>query len=431
MGEKFDVIVVGAGVCGLSAAYTLAAAGLKTIVIDRGLNPGSKNVMGGVLYRHAMEELIPDFWKEAPLERPIVEQSMWLMDKESVIKNGYKDNIWANPPHNCYTVFRGKFDQWFAKKCVDAGVLIISETVAKNFLFKNDKVIGVQTDRPQGDIYADVVIVADGVNSLLSKQLGFHKEWKSKEVALVVMEVLKLPAAKIEERFNLNKGMGATIEVFGDSTMNMLGTSYIYTHKEHLSIGSGVLLSQLSDSGLKPYNLLEYFKKNPMIMPLLEGAEPVEYYAHLIPEGGYRSIPKLYGNGVLVAGDAAQMVNSIHREGSNLAMMSGRLAAETAIIANRLGEFSERALSKYEEMLKDSFVIKDLRKYKDAAHVIAENKHYFGTYVPLANRSIRQILTVDGTSKRAKQWEILKDAFKTRSLLKTFWDIIKLLKALI
>jgi Dehydrogenases (flavoproteins) len=90
LAEKFDVIVVGAGVSGLAAAYVMAKEGLNVIVIEKGKYPGSKNVMGGVLYRHMMEEIIPEFWKEAPLERPIVEQNFWLLGKESVAKTGYK-----------------------------------------------------------------------------------------------------------------------------------------------------------------------------------------------------------------------------------------------------------------------------------------------------------------------------------------------------
>src|ERR1035437_7817031 len=200
---------------------------------------------------------------------------------------------WSKAPYNNFTVFRGKFDQWFAKKCIEVGALIVNETVVKECIVENNKVVGIRTDRPDGDIYADVVVLADGVNSLLGKSLGFHKEWRKDQVALAVMEELKMPSEKIEERFNLDKGMGATIEIFGDGTLGMVGTAFIYTNKEHISIGCGALLSQMYTKRENPYELLEHIKNHPVIKPLIARREPCEYYAHLIPEGGYKSVPKL------------------------------------------------------------------------------------------------------------------------------------------
>lgn len=95
MSEKFDVIVVGAGPAGTACAYKCAKEGLNVLLIERGEYPGSKNVMGGVLYRKQLEEIIPEFWKEAPLERPVVEQRFWMMDKESVVQFGYKGLEWG------------------------------------------------------------------------------------------------------------------------------------------------------------------------------------------------------------------------------------------------------------------------------------------------------------------------------------------------
>ncbi|MFL0197957.1 FAD-dependent oxidoreductase [Clostridium sp. WILCCON 0269] len=429
MSEKFDAIVVGAGVAGLSAAYVMAKAGLKVIVIEKGKYPGAKNVMGGVLYRHMMDEIIPDFWKEAPLERPIVEQRFWLMDGNSAVQTGYRDMEWSKPPYNNFTVFRGKFDQWFAKKCIEAGALIINETVVKECIVESNRVVGVFTDRPDGKIYADVVVLADGVNSLLSKSLGFHGEWRKDEVALAVMEELKIPSQKIEERFNLNKGMGATIEIFGDGTLGMVGTAFIYTNKEHISIGCGALLSQMANEQVKPYELLEYIKHHPMIKPLIDGGESCEYYAHLIPEGGYKSIPKLVGDGVILVGDAAQFVNGIHREGSNLGMTSGRFAAETIIRAKELDQFSERTLSYYQKLIKDSFIMKDLKKYKNASHVLEENPHFFNHYIPAANKAMSEMFTVDGVSKKDKQKLIIKQMTKGSSLWGLAKDGFKLFRA--
>ena len=337
MSEKFDCIVVGAGPAGISCAFELAKGGAQVLLIERGEYPGSKNVMGGVLYRKMMEDIIPEFYKEAPLERPIVEQRFMMMDKESAVTFGYKGMEWGQEPYNNFTVLRAKFDQWFAKKAVEQGAILVNETVVLECIIEDGKVVGVRTDRPGGEVYADVVILADGVNSLLAQSLGFHKEYRTDEVALATMEVLKLDTKVIEDRFNLEPNQGCTIELFGDATKGILGTGFLYTNKDSLSIGVGTLLSGLIKHKIKPYELLEYVKNHPMIRTLIQGSESQEYLAHLIPEGGYRSMGRIVGNGVIVIGDASQLVNAIHREGSNLAMTSGRLAAETVLLAKEAG----------------------------------------------------------------------------------------------
>lgn len=429
MPEKFDVIVVGAGPAGTACAYSCAKSGLKVLLIERGEYPGSKNVMGGVLYRKQTEDLIPEFWKEAPLERPVVEQRFWMMDKESVVQFGYKGLEWGVEPYNNFTVLRAHFDQWFAQKAVEQGALLINETVVTECIVENGKVIGVRTDRPDGEAFADVVVLADGVNSLLSKQLGFHREFRPDEVALTVMEVINLPKEKINDRFNLEGNHGTTIEIFGDSTQGNLGTAFLYTNKESLNIGVGTTLSSMIKAKLKPYELLDYLKKHPMVRPYIEGGESAEYLAHLIPEGGFRSVPRVAGNGVLVVGDAAQLVNAIHREGSNMAMASGKMAAEAIIEAKNEGNYSESSLNRYKEALYGSFIIKDLEKYKDAAHTFEKYPQYFKDYVPMMNKAMSKFFTVDGTPKREKQKEIMRSVTAEKGTLKVMQDVYRAWKA--
>ncbi|MGI6187519.1 MAG: FAD-dependent oxidoreductase, partial [Brevibacillus sp.] len=173
MAEKFDAIVVGAGPAGTACAYTLAKAGVNVLLLERGEYPGSKNVMGGVLYRKMMEDIIPGFYKEAPVERPIVEQRFMMLDEQSALTFSYKGLEWAKEPYNNFTVLRAKFDQWFADKAVQQGALLVNETVVRECIVEDGKVVGVRTDRPDGEVFADVVVLADGVNSLLAKSLGF------------------------------------------------------------------------------------------------------------------------------------------------------------------------------------------------------------------------------------------------------------------
>jgi len=409
MAEKFDVIVVGAGPAGTACAYTLAKAGANVLLMERGEYPGSKNVMGGVLYRKTMEDIIPEFYKEAPLERPIVEQRFMMLDKSSALTFSYKGLEWAQEPYNNFTVLRAKFDQWFADKAVKEGALLLNETVALECIVEDGKVVGIRTDRPDGDVYADVVVLADGVNSLLAKSLGFHKEFRPDEVALAVMEVLKLDRKIIEDRFSLEGDQGCTFEIFGDATKGILGTAWLYTNKDSLNIGVGAMLSGLIKHKIKPYELLDYVKNHPMLRPYIQGSEQQEYLAHLIPEGGYKSMPKVVGNGVIVVGDAAQLVNAIHREGSNMAMASGVMAAETILQAREAGDFSEKMLDLYRVKLLDSFVGQDLKKYKDATHHFEKFPQYFEQYIPMMNRAASQMFTVDGTSKWEKQKKIWRD----------------------
>lgn len=425
MPEKFDVIVVGAGPAGIACSYELAKAGIKVLLIERGEYPGSKNVMGGVLYRKMMEEIVPDFHKEAPVERPIVEQRFMLMDKTSAVTFSYKGMEWSQEPYNNFTVLRAKFDQWFAQKAVDRGALLVCETVVLECIVENGKVVGVKTDRPDGELRADVVVLADGVNSLLAKSLGFHKEFRPDEVALATMEILKLDKKIIEDRFNLEEGQGCTIELFGDATKGILGTGFLYTNKDTLSIGVGTLLSGLIKHKIKPYELMEYVKKHPMIRPYIQGGEPQEYLAHLIPEGGYKSIPKVVGAGVIVVGDAAQLVNAIHREGSNMAMTSGRLAAETIIAAKARDDYSEASLDAYRKALMGSFVGQDMKKYKDATHHFDKFPQYFDQYIPMMNRAASQMLTVDGTPKREKQRKIWRDMGNFRQKVRIARDFYR------
>ena len=115
--------------------------------------------------------------------------------------------------------------------------------------------------------------------------------------------------------------------------------TFIYTNKDSVSIGVGALIDHLLKKRMTPYELLENLKGHPIVRSLIQGGEVKEYLAHMIPEAGYHGIPKLYMAGLLVVGDAAMLVNSFFREGSNLAMISGKLAAEAVIRAKEKGDY--------------------------------------------------------------------------------------------
>src|ERR1019366_10251519 len=114
--DKFDSIVVGAGPAGISAAITMAKAGLNVAVLERGEYAGAKNVQGAVLYSKMLQEIVPEFWKDCPLERSIVEENLWVLTENSGIRVGYKSADYdKTAPAICYTIIRTEFDKWYAK----------------------------------------------------------------------------------------------------------------------------------------------------------------------------------------------------------------------------------------------------------------------------------------------------------------------------
>lgn len=424
--NKTEVIVVGGGPAGISCAVTIARAGKKVVLIERGKFSGSKNVFGGAIYAQPTREIFPDFEKTAPLERKNIEHKFALLGEDDATVISYKKKH-ENPVS--YTVVRGKFDRWMAEQAKQEGVILVEETVVRELIVQDGFVKGVKTELE--DYYADIVVLADGVNSLLAKQIGLRGNLLPEDVALSVKEVIKLPAEIINERFHVNDDEGCIYEIFGGPMLGMLGLGFMYTNKNSVSIGLGVTLSELIEKGLKPYDLLDKLKQHPEIAPLIKDGELLEYSAHLIPEGGYKKVPLLFGAGVMVCGDAAMFVNNMHWEGTNLAMISGKIAGETAVIALGKQDFSETSLSHYQEELENSFIIKDLRTYKDLMGGVQERVGEFLGYYPKKINSFFEMFTsVDSVPKKEKYHKFIKSIFTDRKiseLFKDVWSAVKLL----
>lgn len=429
--ERFDAIVVGAGPSGNAAAYTMAKAGLKVLQLERGEYPGSKNVQGAILYADALEKIIPDFREDAPLERHVIEQRLWTMDDASHAGVHYRSNDFNEERPNRYTIIRAQFDKWFSSKVREAGAILLCETTVTELLEDTGgRVIGVRTDRGSGKVFADIVVLAEGVNGLVGQRSGLRKELKADSVALAVKEMHFLPREVIESRFNLRGDEGVVIEAMGTITEGMTGTAFLYTNQESISVGIGCIVSDLAESNRTPYGLLEAFKRHPSIRPLLENSECKEYAAHMIPEGGYNAIPELYGDGWIVVGDAGQFVNAVHREGSNLAMTTGRVAAETIIwLKRRREELSKANLAEYQRRLEDSFVMKDLKKYRRIPGFLHNHKHVFGLYPRLISAAAQTWLRVDGVDKRSKEKQIFNAFRGGRSLFGLIGDAFKLARS--
>jgi electron transfer flavoprotein-quinone oxidoreductase len=424
MAEKFDSVVVGAGPAGIAAAYTMAKAGLKVLVLEKGEKPGAKNMFGGIIFRHHTEKLAPEFWKTAPVERHVIEYQYWFLSKDSHLLLSHRNQKF-NGQYNAFTVHRAKFDPWFAKLAEDAGAAIINRTTVDDVLVQDGKIAGVKTER--GDILADVVIAADGVNSMLAKQAGIREELPQEAVVLAVKEVIAIPKQRIEERFNLgtDEGVAALLVGWGPG----MHAGFMYTNRDTISIGIAVSMRDLDKSKQRPNVLFEQFKNHPSIAPLIKDGELKEYSAHLIPEGGYDYVANIYTDGMLVVGDAAMLVNAVNWEGTNLAMTSGIIAGETVIEAKKKNDFSSRTLKKYRKRLEESFVLKDLKKYRGIPEFFSSNPDFFTVYPEALNELFYMWHVVDDEFKGDRIKRMKATLFKRRSrisLIRDFYHLWRL-----
>lgn len=431
---EFDVIVIGAGMAGSTAAAIAARDGLKVAVVERGQKPGAKNYFGGALYTHALVDIYPDFFeRQPPLERPITETGFWFLSNDGVVKATVQGGLVNNEPIDAYVALRAEFDLWWSEQAAAEGAFIIPKTLVADFLFEGSKVIGVKTDRPQGDIYAPVVIICEGVNNLLTQKLGLiNHDVKINATALAVKQLISLPAKDINARLGLpDSDHGMAISVMGDVSMGLSGLGFLYTANSALSLGVGVTLDALRESGLKPFELLQRYLEHPVIAPLIKDGQMMEYGAHLIPEGGWTTMPRLYADGVLVAGDAASMVNALHWEGTNMAITAGKQAGLAAVEAHKKGDFSAKTLSIYQDRLSETFVLKDLKQYRKMSAFLKNHPAFMDIYPTFLNDALGMFFTGFGKPKGDLYKKIIRSLTSRRPLFKAIGDLVALGRAVI
>lgn len=414
--NKVEVIIVGAGPAGVSAAITLARVGKKVLLIDRADNVGDKNMFGGCIYAKQTAEVFPNFWETAPVERSITEHKIFMLTDYNSTQFAYRYS--SKGSYKAFTVNRSKWDRWCVEQAQKEGAYFAPKTLVKQLLIENGKIVGVQTQFEK--FYSDIVIIADGVNSLLAKQIGLRKDYKDSNVTVNVKEVYRLPKQRLEDRFNLDSEEGIAAKILGGPLKDMFAMGFMYTNKDTLSIGVGISLDELKKAKVKPYELLDDLKEHPSIAPYLKDAEFIEYSSHMIPEGSIDTIPKVYDNRVMVVGDAAGFVNNMHFEGTNLATLSGKLAAETAIFALDKGDFSASTLSMYYKKLQKSIIIKDLRTHSNTIPVLKKNiKTISSLYPELACEFFEILHSADEVPKSAKYRRFVSKVLRTGAIPKT------------
>ncbi len=420
----FDAVVVGAGPAGSAAAFALARAGMSVVIVERGPYPGSKNVYGGVVYGRILDQIDPVWWESVPVQRWVVRRSTMVLTPSQSVSFDVRSQAWGDPPYNGMTVYRADFDSWLADKAVAQGARLVCSTVATGLLRdSNGRVCGVRTDRPDGELRAKVVVAADGVNSFLAKSAGLHRDISTSQFTLGVKEVLDIEPEVIESRFGLAAREGLDIEALG-ATGGIPGGGFLYTNHDSVSVGVVVALDGLAASKRRPEELVASFKAHPSIAPYLRNTTLREYSAHLIPEGGYDSMPDLIADGLLVAGDAAGMTLAagLWLEGVNFALGAGLAAGRAAAAAIAADDTTANGLGGYRRELDASFVLADhVRLRRAPALVLSERVQ--GVYNKVLCDLAEQMFTVDnpapkpGLAKLARR-SMLAHGLKLRHLAK-------------
>lgn len=427
--ERFDAIIVGGGLAGLAAAYTLAQNEKEVLLIERGDYSGAKNVTGGRIYLNPIRDLFPDLWKKAPLERPITHEEVSILDAGRSITVRYDGQELAQEPYQSYSVLRAKFDKYFAKQAERKGAMIVTKSRVDDLVFENGKVDGVIAGGEE--LRADVVIACDGVLSFTAEKAGLRKPGLPKDHAVGFKEIIELDPQVLEDRFNLEGNEGAARLFMGEVTQGKFGGGFLYTNKESVSLGIVVGIKALMEEEPKiaAPDMLEAFKQRPEVARLIKDGQTAEYAAHVIPEGGYKSLSKLYGNGILLAGDAAgfSMNIGVTVRGMEYAMASGYYAAQAVLQAGSRQDYGAGSLAVYQKLLDDSFVMKDFKAFKDAPEVL-ETKRFFTHYPQLAGDVMKGLYEVPAGPKERiypsikrhlpfkELWAMGKDFRKVRKL---------------
>lgn len=272
---------------------------------------------------------------------------MLLSDKTGVTIDYYDEKADDDIPQS-FTVLRANFDQWFADKAEAQGAMIACGIKVDDLIEKDGKIVGVKAG--EDEMYADIVIAADGVNSLMGQKAGLKKEWTGHEVGVGAKEIIELPEKTIQDRFAVGKGEGAARTILGQ-TGQVQGGGFIYTNKTSISLGVVLSPQALAEQNRSLADIYQDFKMHPAIYPLIEGGTTVEYSGHLVPENGWNSVPKkLYRDGFMMVGDAAGFCINTGTmiRGIDLAIVSGAAAAKAILAAE--GGIGEKYMQNLEEM---------------------------------------------------------------------------------
>ncbi len=431
MGDEFDAIVVGAGFAGSSAALRLAQGGANVLLLERGAEPGAKNLSGGLLWGDDLARVLPDWRREMPLERHLVRKRFGFLTPDRSLAFDFEDEAWRTPPFVAHSVLRARTDAWLARQAEAAGATLVSSVPVERLAWDGAAVRGVV----QGGetMRAPVTIVADGANSRLSLGTAIRPAPRLKEAAteLGIKEVYRLDRSRLEERFQLGPDEGHAEEwVLGLYPRGVMAGGFLYTNRDTISLGVIANVASLYGTGLYAHDMVETFKQQPTIRRAIAGAELVEYGAKLISSGWASRPSAFHGDGWMIAGDAAGFVfsNGIVIQGMNYAVRSGLEAAETALAARGATGPPAGRLAGYDRRLEAAGILGDFRDFEGMDRV-KWNPRFYTFYPRFATELFRELMGT-GRGRQEHLWRAVRKAQRavglgTGTLLRDGFDLVR------
>lgn len=386
---EVDVLLVGSGVASLATAYQLAKqvqdhdaavdAGtlsepkigpLEIAIIEKTQDIGNAVLSGAVMDPRGIEWLMPD-WKErgAPIEAAVCEDYTYFLTEKKALK------FPITPPplrqHGYYIISLSKFTRWLAEQVQAMGVNIYTGFAGSEVLYDGNRVTGIRIGdkgiskkgEQKGnfeagiDIMAKVTVLGEGVRGNLTRdhiaKLGLDKGKNPPSFATGVKEVWEIKPGKFTR--------GMVYHTMGfPQTNTSIGGGWLYGMDNNLlSLGYVTWLSY-RDPQVDPHRNFQNFKTHPLIREILKDGKMVQYGAKAVSVGGYYSIPKTIGDGFMLVGESANMVDGQRLKGVHLAICSGILAGNAALNAFKKKDFSEAAFKSYPEEFEKSWMKKDL-----------------------------------------------------------------------
>jgi electron transfer flavoprotein-quinone oxidoreductase len=367
--EHYEAVVVGAGPGGAAAAATLARNGVETLVLERGVEAGSKNVSGGLIYAeesapYTVDGLFEGFRDHAS-ERPVTEYYLHNVAGDRVKTFDITD-LHDHDTEWCDAVLRRRMDSWLEAQVHEmtreTGGGVLTDVRVNGLLRKNGRIVGVTCDELD-PITADLIVAADGVNSELARDAGLMNWDDPEQWFQGVKAVVDMDPDVVDERFDVGPDEGAAHLFSGDLFEGVRGGGFLYTNEDSLSIGTVFHLDSLAVEEAEPHELLDALLTHPFLGQWFgDEYREREYSAKLVPDSKKVAHPSPHRDRLVLVGDAAGQMQAQGPiiKGMNHAVTAGALAAEAFVEAQSRGD-PHSAGERYEKRLHEEGVMEKLR----------------------------------------------------------------------